>query len=144
MTAAYLFLNYSCILAYQLSFSNALCSIYRSNQPLLKIHVIAQIYFDYFAIDKSNQVKISLEIMRWQGYFLKIPLATRVVAEENNNANALLSNFKCSRIFRKYSVSQRFSVCLKSIILDCFIKVRENIRSVKNSYDLLLFGNALL
>ena len=82
--------------------------------------------------------------MRCQSYFLKISLATRVVAEENNNANALLSNFNCSRIFRKYSVLQRFSVSLKSIILDCCIQVRENVRSIKNPYDLLLFGNALL
>ena len=41
MTAAYLFFNYNCILVYEISFSNTLCSIYCSNTPLWKIHGIA-------------------------------------------------------------------------------------------------------
>ena len=79
MAAAYLFLNYNCILAYEIVFWNTLCSIYRSNQPLWKIHGIAQINFDCFAIDKSNQVKISREITRCQRFFLKIVRGTRFV-----------------------------------------------------------------
>ena len=80
MAAAYLFFNYNCILAYEISFSDTrkLCSIYRSNQPLWKIHGIASINFDCFAIEESNQVKISCVIMRCQGYFLKIALGTRL------------------------------------------------------------------
>ena len=74
MPTAYLFLNYNCIWAYEISYSNALCCIYRSNQPLWKTHGIASINFGCFAIDESNQVKISREIMRCQGYFLKIAL----------------------------------------------------------------------
>ena len=46
--------------------------VYRLNQPLWKIHGIASINFDCFTIDESNQVKISREIMRCQGYFLKL------------------------------------------------------------------------
>ena len=40
MAAAYLFFNYNCILDYEISFSvtRKLCSIYRSTQPLRKIH----------------------------------------------------------------------------------------------------------
>ena len=34
-----------------------LCSIYRSNQLLWKIYGVAQINFDCFAIDESNQVE---------------------------------------------------------------------------------------
>ena len=49
-----------------------LCSIYRSNQPLWKIHGIASINFDCFTIDESNQVKISCKIMRFWGCFLKL------------------------------------------------------------------------
>ena len=43
LAAAYLFFNYNCIFAYEISFSDTrkLCSIYRSNQPLWKIHSIA-------------------------------------------------------------------------------------------------------
>ena len=81
MAAAYLFFNYNCILTYENSFSDTqkLCSIYRSNQPLWKIHGIALINFDCFAIDESNQVKIPRVIMRCQSYFLKITLGTRLV-----------------------------------------------------------------
>ena len=41
-------------------------------------HGTAEINFDCFAIDESNQVKISREIMRCQGYFFKIDLGTRL------------------------------------------------------------------
>ena len=34
--------------------------------------------FDCFTTDQSNQIKISREIMRCQGYFLKIALGTRL------------------------------------------------------------------
>ena len=78
MAAAYLFFNYNCILVYEISFSNTLCSIYRSNTLLWKIHDIAKINFDCFAIDESNQVKNSCTIMRCQGYFLKIALGMRL------------------------------------------------------------------
>ena len=64
MAAAYLFSNHNCILAYEITFLNTLCGIYRSSQPLWKIHNIAYISFDCFAIDESNQVKISRVIMR--------------------------------------------------------------------------------
>ena len=53
-------------------------SIYRSNQPLWKMHGIAYINFDCFTIDKSNQVNISREIMQPQGYFFKIALGSRM------------------------------------------------------------------
>ena len=59
-------------------FSNALCSIYCSNQGLWKIHGIALINLNCFAIDESSQVKIPCEIMWCQGYFLKIALETRL------------------------------------------------------------------
>ena len=52
--------------------------LYRLNQPLWKIHGIASINFNCFTIDESNQVKISREIMRCQGYFFKIALGTRL------------------------------------------------------------------
>ena len=80
MAAAYLFFNYNCIFAYEISFSDTrkLYSIYGSNQPLWKIHGSALINFDCFAIDKSNQVKIFRVIMRSQGYFPKIALGTRL------------------------------------------------------------------
>ena len=49
-----------------------------TNQPLWKIHGVAKINFDCFAIDESNQVKISSVFMQCQGYFLKIALGTRL------------------------------------------------------------------
>ena len=64
-------------------FSNTLCSIYRSNKPLSKIHGIASISFDCFAIDESNQAKIYREVMLCQGYFLKISLGKRLAGDYN-------------------------------------------------------------
>ena len=78
MAAAYLYFNYNCILACEISFSNTLYSIYCLNQPLWKIHGIAYINFDCFAIDRSDQVKISRVIMRCEGYFFKIALGARM------------------------------------------------------------------
>ena len=63
---------------YMKRFSNTLCSIYRSNTLLWKIHDIAQVNFDCFVIDESNQVKFSCAIMWCQGYFLKIALGGRL------------------------------------------------------------------
>ena len=57
---------------------NLLCFHYGLNQPSWKIHGIVWINFNCFTIDESNQVKISREIMRCQGCFLKIALGTRV------------------------------------------------------------------
>ena len=48
-------------------------------QPLWTIHGISKINFDCFTIGESNQLKISREIMRYQGYFLKITLRTRLI-----------------------------------------------------------------
>ena len=48
--------------------------LYRSHQPLWKIHGIAWINFYCFTIDESNQVNISREIMPCQGHFLKLLL----------------------------------------------------------------------
>ena len=56
---------------------NLLCFHYSWNQPSWKIHGIASINFKCFTIDELNQVKVSHEIMRCQGYFLKIALGTR-------------------------------------------------------------------
>ena len=78
MATTYLFHDYNCIFAYEISFLNTLSIIYRSNQPLRKIHDIAYINFDCFAIGESNQVKISRAIIRCQGYFLKIALGMRL------------------------------------------------------------------
>ena len=78
MAAVYLFFNYNCILAYEISFSNALSSIYCSNQGLWKIHGIALINLNCFAIGESSQGKISREIMWCQGYFFKIVLEARL------------------------------------------------------------------
>ena len=80
LAAAYLFFNYNCIFAYEISFSDTrkLYSIYGSNQPLWKIHGSALSNFDCFAIDESNQVKIFRVIMRCQDYFPKIALGTRL------------------------------------------------------------------
>ena len=55
-----------------------LYSVYHLNQPLGNIHSIASINFDCFTIDKSNQVKMSPEIMWCHGYFFKIALGTRL------------------------------------------------------------------
>ena len=54
------------------------CFHYGLNQPSWKIHGIAWINFNCFTIDESDQVKISREIMRCEGYFFKIALGTRV------------------------------------------------------------------
>ena len=70
--------------------------LYRLNQPLWRIHGIASINFNCFTIDESNQVKISGEIMRCQGYFLKIALGTRlVIFKVLNNVTKIapISNF---------------------------------------------------
>ena len=104
MAEAYLFLNYNYILAYDISFSNTLCSNYRSNQPIWKIPGIASINFDCFAIDESNQVKMSREIMRYQGYLLKIALGTWLYL------NLTLTNFHVDCTFR-------YKFCITTFVL---------------------------
>ena len=75
-------------MAYEILFSDrwgqvlakdfTMCSIYFSNLLLWKIHGIASINFDCFTTDESNKVKISREIMRYQGYFFKIAVGPRL------------------------------------------------------------------
>ena len=61
----------------EISFSNALCGIYHSNQPLCgkftTLHKLISI-----VLQLINQVKLSRKIVRCQGYFLKIALGTRL------------------------------------------------------------------
>ena len=94
LAAAYLFFNYNCIFAYEISFSDTrkLYSIYGSNQPLWKIHGSALINFDCFAIDESNQVKIFRVIMRCQGYFLKIALWTRLEINQRHETQTFFAH----------------------------------------------------
>ena len=57
---------------------NLLCFICRFNQPLWKTrHRIN--WLQLFYIDELNQIKISYEIMRCQGYFFKIVLRDKCV-----------------------------------------------------------------
>ena len=91
VAAAYLFLNYKFILVWKMPFSDwwdtkllqsitefTLCFLYRLNESFWKIHGIAWISSDFYTTDQSNQVKISCEIMRCQGYFFKNALGTKL------------------------------------------------------------------
>ena len=91
---------------YEISFSDTLSTIYRSNQPLWKIHGIAQI--NCLAIDESNQVKISREIMRCQGYFLKIALVKRLHSNKNHIQTADTAVHRCSHRCSRGSAKHKF------------------------------------
>ena len=76
MVAVYLFLNFICILTTSATLAKYFTpySVYSSNHSLWKIQDTAEINFDCFIIDESNQEKLFREIMRFQGYFFQIAL----------------------------------------------------------------------
>ena len=58
MAAAYLFFNHNCILAYEIYFldTRKLCSMYRPNQPLWKIHTALHKLI-LIVLQLTNQIK---------------------------------------------------------------------------------------
>ena len=89
------------------------------------MYEIGSINFDCFTIDESNQVKISREIMRLQGYFYKIAIGTRLPSNRIHNGfepNKVLEEMPWIKIFVYDLSSIKILSKLKCLILNYVIQ----------------------